>query len=128
MPAPVRSARLAVLASAVLLLACSEPAPRRFITDAQGRALILHGANVSGSAKNDPARLPWVTQSDVERMARDFGFDFARYLIFWDAIEPQPGVIDQAYLDQVQQRLDWFAAAGIHVVLDMHQDVYARRF
>ena len=36
------------------------PLPAPFITDAQGRALILHGANVSGSAKNHPERLPWV--------------------------------------------------------------------
>jgi endoglycosylceramidase len=119
---------LAALASAVLALGCGEPAPRRFITDEQGRALILHGANVSGSAKNDAGRQPWVTQADVERMAHDFGFNFARYLIFWDAIEPQPGTIDQTYLDGVAQRLDWFAAAGIHVVLDMHQDVYSRVF
>jgi endoglycosylceramidase len=117
---------LALLLAAAL--GCGEPLPAPFITDAQGRALILHGANVSGSAKNHPERLPWVDEAAVHRMADDFGFNFARYLIFWDAVEPQPGVIDQAYLDKVALRLDWFAAAGIHVVLDMHQDVYARRF
>jgi endoglycosylceramidase len=116
---------LALLAA---VLGCGDPLPPPFITDAQGRALILHGANVSGSAKNHPERLPWVDQAAVERMADDFGFNLARYLIFWDAVEPQPGVIDQAYLDKVAVRLDWFAAAGIHVVIDMHQDVYARKF
>jgi endoglycosylceramidase len=49
-------------------------------------------------------------------------------LVFWDALEPMPGVIDEAYLDRIEARLDWFAAHGIHVMLDMHQDVYARRF
>jgi endoglycosylceramidase len=125
------SPRIAALFSALALfgaLGCGDPVPGPFITDAQGRALILHGANVSGSAKNHPERLPWVNQAAVSRMADDFGFNFARYLIFWDAVEPQPGVIDQAYLDKVATRLDWFAAAGIHVVIDMHQDVYARKF
>jgi endoglycosylceramidase len=123
-----RILRSALALAVALALGCGEPVPGPFITDAQGRALILHGANVSGSAKNHPQRLPWVTQSSVQRMADDFGFNFARYLIFWDAVEPQPGVIDSPYLDAVQTRLDWFAASGIHVVLDMHQDVYAKRF
>jgi endoglycosylceramidase len=122
----------AATALAALLLALpgcdSRTSYPRFITDAQGRALILHGANVSGSAKNDPDRLPWVGPDDVQRLARDWGFDFARYLIFWDAVEPEPGVYDEAYLDAVGQRLDWFAAAGIQVVLDMHQDVYSSVF
>src|SRR5262245_45042684 len=107
------SPRIAVLAAALTLalLGCGDAHPGPFITDAQGRALILHGANVSGSAKNHPQRHPWVDQAAVQRLADDFGFNFARYLIFWDAVEPQPGVIDHAYLDQVAARLDWFAAA-----------------
>ena len=117
---------LALLLAAVL--GCGPPLPPPFITDAQGRALILHGANVSGSAKNHPERLPWVDEAAVRRTADDFGFNFARYLIFWDAVEPQPGVIDTAYLDAVAERLDWFHAAGIHVVIDMHQDVYSQVF
>jgi hypothetical protein len=31
---------------------------QRYITDERGRALILHGLNVSGSAKWDPERMP----------------------------------------------------------------------
>jgi endoglycosylceramidase len=127
---PLRRRRPAALLLALGLLGagCSEPLPRNFITDEQGRVLILHGANVSGSAKYHPQRHPWVGQADVARLARDFGFNFARYLIFWDAVEPEPGVIDAAYLDAVAERLDWFHAAGIHVVLDMHQDVYSKVF
>lgn len=93
-----------------------------------GRALILHGVNVASSAKSDPQRLPVISEAEVQRLARDFGFNFARYLILWDGLEPQPGQINTGYLDRIGERLDWFARAGITVMLDMHQDVYAQRF
>lgn len=103
-------------------------ADRVFITDALGRALVLHGANVDGDAKGDPLRMPSVDRAGVERMARDWGFNLARFLILWDAVEPEPGRYGEDYFDRVEERLDWFAEAGILVVLDMHQDVYSRVF
>ena len=51
---------------------------RAFLRDEQGRALVLHGANVSNSAKSDPQRLPFVTRDDVMRLSRDFGFNSDR--------------------------------------------------
>ena len=126
--------RSLLFVAAALLYGCDdEPAPEDktaypFVTDAQGRALILHGINVMSNAKRDPLRMPAIDQEDVRRMVEDWGFNHVRFLIFWDAIEPEPGQYDQAYFDRVAERLDWFAAAGIHVVLDMHQDVYAARF
>lgn len=99
-----------------------------FITDDRGRVLILHGMNVMSSAKSDPERMPSIDAEQVRRMARDWGFNFVRFLIFWDAAEPSPGEYDEAYFDRVEERLDWFADEGMFVVLDMHQDVYAARF
>ena len=43
-------------------------------------------------------------------------------------IEPSPGQYDTAYLDATQERLNWFAEHGVHVILDMHQDVYSQYF
>ncbi|NOY91909.1 MAG: glycoside hydrolase family 5 protein [Deltaproteobacteria bacterium] len=116
-----------------LALACDAgaggPEPMtHFIHDSDGRAMILRGVNVMSSSKSDPLRMPTLEAPDVTRMAERWGFDFVRFLIFWDALEPEPGVIDQAYLDRVEERLDWFAAADIAVLLDMHQDVYSARF
>jgi endoglycosylceramidase len=120
------------LAALGSLSACPEPpldtSPYPFVTDAQGRALILRGINVMSNAKSDPLRMPDISKEDVRRMVEDWGFNHVRFLIFWDAIEPQKGVFDSAYLDRVEERLAWFAEVGIHVVLDMHQDVYAARF
>jgi endoglycosylceramidase len=112
----------------LLVLLCTPLLGAGYATDEQGRALILHGANVDGDAKSAPLRLPSVDPRSVARMAEDWGFNFARFLIFWDALEPQPGGYDDVYLDRVAERLDWFQAAGIHVVLDMHQDVYSQFF
>lgn len=104
------------------------PPPRRFVTDAQGRALLFHGINVAGRAKDDPLRDPHIDAAGIAHLARDWGFDFVRLLIFWDALEPMPGVIDTAYLDRVETLVAMFEAEHVAVMLDMHQDVYAHRF
>ena len=99
-----------------------------FVRDDDGRVVILRGMNIMSSAKGHPERLPDLEEEDVERYARQWGFNVVRYLIFWDAVEPSPGEYDAAYFDKTEERLDWFADHGVHVILDMHQDVYARRF
>lgn len=101
---------------------CDEVPDWRFMYDEQGRALILRGTNLSNSSKRNGH--PWVKREDVMNLSRDWGFNFVRYLIFWSKIEPEPGVYDDGYLKEVAERLDWFADAGIHVVLDMHQDLW----
>ena len=95
----------------------------RFLWDAQGRAMILRGCNLDGSAKGDSG-LPAFSHEEVLALSGEWGFNFTRYLIFWFKIEPEPGVYDEAYLDEVETRLDWAAEAGLQVVLDMHQDLW----
>ncbi len=126
--------RLPTMRQVVWLLACGlaaitgcgDSVHEQFVTDQRGRALILHGVNVTGSAKDDPLRMPWITQQDAQRVASDWGFNLVRFLIFWDAAEPSPGQYDEAYLDRVAERVQWFADAGVYVILDMHQDVYGK--
>ncbi len=100
----------------------------RFVLDDDGAVLVLRGINVISAAKSDPERLARIDASDVERIATRWGFNFVRLLIFWDALEPRPGEIDQGYLDAVAERVDLLHAAGVWVMLDMHQDVYAAKF
>jgi endoglycosylceramidase len=102
--------------------------PADLIVDDQNRALILHGINVHNAAKYQPDLLPTISEVDVERMARDWGFNVVRLLIFWEAIEPEPGVFDDAYLAEIATLVEWFEAQDIWVILDMHQDVYSRAF
>lgn len=98
----------------------------RFITDDQGRALILHGLNTSGSAKSTPDSLPELTEADVAREYDDMGTNFVRFLIQWSAVEPRPGEYDDDYLAAVSERISWYTDRGYHVMLDMHQDLYSR--
>jgi endoglycosylceramidase len=86
---------------------------------------VLQSVNVISASKGDPLRMPPVDRDDVLRIARDWGFNLDRFLVFWNAAEPEPGVYDEEYFARVQERLDWHRNAGIHVVLDMHQDVYS---
>ncbi|MBB5018472.1 hypothetical protein HNQ59_001761 [Chitinivorax tropicus] len=105
-------------------LEVSKPAQGRYLTDSQGRALILHGLNTSNGAKHSGDHMSWVTESDVEREANEWGFNFVRLLVFWGAIEPEKGVYNYQYLDEVQKRVEWYTRRGMHVLIDMHQDMY----
>jgi endoglycosylceramidase len=121
-----------------MLVACgggepqSDPPDRWHVADShlrdpQGRAVVLRGANVSNRHKSAPY-FDFHTQPDFELMRADWGMNTVRFLISWAAIEPEKGVYDQAYLDAVAERMAWIEAAGLHVVLDMHQDLYGEGF
>lgn len=94
------------------------------IQDQYGRQLILHGLNTSSSAKGGNYH-PWIVESDVEREDTAFGFNFVRYLTSWVAIEPQKGVFDENYLNELERRVNWYTSRQMYVMIDMHQDVYS---
>ncbi|UCH34328.1 MAG: hypothetical protein JSV65_17655, partial [Armatimonadota bacterium] len=60
----------------------------RWVADEQGRVLMLHGVNLSGSAKSFPF-MPWTSKDEVMAL-REWGFNSVRYLMVWEAVEPQP--------------------------------------
>lgn len=95
-----------------------------FIRDAQGRALVLRGANVAHTAKRSPNGVPWVDREAVLRLRQDFGLNVIRLTLFWDFVEPERGKYDEVYLGKIREILDWAEAGDIHVVLDMHQDLF----
>ena len=97
------------------------------LLDPQGRTLVLHGVNVSNSAKGSADHMPWQSAQDFQDLA-DRGFDSVRLVMQWAAAMPEPGVVDEGYLDALEQRVDWAHAAGLLVILDMHQDVFGFGF
>ncbi|HWE92195.1 MAG TPA: cellulase family glycosylhydrolase [Pseudonocardiaceae bacterium] len=98
--------------------------PPGYLTDAQGRAIVLHGMNSSGSAKISADAMPWVGPSNIAAETDRLGSDAVRLLIFWDRVEPRPGQFDENYLNAVAQRVSWYADNGVQVILDMHQDLW----
>ncbi len=67
------------------------------LVDDQGRELILLGLN-SGSGKHADMRWAWEQPEDVAHQAINLGYNTHRFLIFWDHIMPERGVINQEYL------------------------------
>src|SRR5687768_6062158 len=92
-----------------------------------GRAVVLRGVNLSNAQKAAPY-LDSGTADEWVRLRRDFGFNAVRFVMTWAAVEPERGRYDDEYLDRVMERLGWAADAGLHVILDMHQDVYGEGF
>ena len=111
----------------LLTTGCPAEPERHFLSDGQGRQMILHGLNIANTAKYSPTGYYWHTEADYARM-RGWGFNAVRLLIFWHMIEPEQDVFDEAYLDGVAQRVQWAANHGLSVLLDMHMDLYGKKF
>jgi len=105
---------------------------RQWIKDSTGRVVIPRGMNVTGSNKwPDPETgkfFPsWLSPDDFKLIA-SWGYNSVRFLIIWEAIEPQRGIFDDAYLNDVFTITEWARDAGLLTILDMHQDIYSRKF
>jgi endoglycosylceramidase len=97
----------------------------RFI-DSTGREVMLHGLNFVNKDKAQGYRYADDSLSLVKM--RQWGINCIRLGVIWDALEPAPGKINEAYLQQLDQRIHWAARQGIYVLLDMHQDLYSNKY
>lgn len=99
----------------------------RWITDASGRVVVMHGANlVYKVAPFYPAAGPFGA-SDAAFL-RSLGFTAVRVGVLWEALEPQPGVYDDAYLNRIAATVDLLRRHGIVSLVDFHQDQYNEEF
>ncbi len=107
---------------------------RRLLRDDTGRVVVFRGVNarVEGifDVTFDDGRVPLeeIPEYGLEdaRRMRELGLNLLRLPINWSGIEPSEGVYDEAYLDRVQQVVQWCASVGVHVILDFHQDAYSK--
>lgn len=95
------------------------------IVDAAGRTVVLHGMNVGEKSSSKGHRL-WQGQEDFQNLHR-WGMNAVRLLIFWSAIEPEPGRYDEDYLKLVDQYVAWAKNSDLYVILDMHQDLFSEK-
>jgi endoglycosylceramidase len=99
----------------------------RWITDAHGRVVVLHGTNmVYKLAPYYPAAAGFDAKDAA--FLRSIGLNAVRVGVIWKALEPQPGVYDDAYLEQIEQTVALLAKRGIVSLLDFHQDMYNEKY
>jgi endoglycosylceramidase len=99
----------------------------RWITDARGRTVILHGVNM---VFKRPPYYPAATgfgKDDAAFLQRN-GFNTVRLGVIYAGVEPSPGAYDEGYLDQIAATESILAKHGIFSQLDFHQDMYNERF
>lgn len=104
------------------------------LIDAHGRQLRVRGVNArveglfdvtfdDGRERLQP--LAELSAQDAQQMA-DFGFNMLRLPINWSGLEPVEGQLDEAYFTRVDEVLSHAKAAGIYVLIDVHQDAYSK--
>lgn len=111
-----------------LLHAEPDPAGGGRIVDAQGREVLLRGANVNAfveywSGNEFPTTFPF-PESDARRMS-EIGWNAVRLLLSWSRVEPSPGAYDEAYLDEIEGAVDSLARHGLYSIIDLHQDAWS---
>src|SRR3954453_22036638 len=124
----------ALLGAALAVCGPATAAPRppfahvgRFITDSQGRVFTTHGVNLVYKV---PPYEPSVTgfgDDDAAFLARE-GFNSVRLGVIYKAVEPEPGVYDDAYLAKIAQAAAVLERHGVAPLIDFHQDMYNERF
>ncbi len=97
-----------------------------WVRDTDNRAVILRGINV-GSRSKLPPFLPFEDIRYLDQLA-DWGMNSIRLVFTWEGVEPEEGRYDETYLDRLEEIADACARLGMLVILDSHQDLYARNF
>ena len=127
-----RAAALLCIALAAPASAAGASVPRlahagRWLTDVNGRVVILHGLNeVYKFAPYYPSAAGF-GDDDAAFLARQ-GFNVVRVGVIWKALEPAPGVYNDAYLSHIAQTVATLARHGVLSLLDFHQDLMNERF
>lgn len=98
----------------------------RWFTDRDRRIVMLRGGNL---ALPDSRWAPGkgVDNGTTPRLLAEQGFNGVRLLAFFSELMPEPGVIDPAYLERLRDAVAGYREAGVHVLLDFHQDEFGAK-
>lgn len=91
-----------------------------WMTDAQGRAVVLRGFHILD--KQPPYLMSGIGfDGDDATFLADQGFSSVRIGFMWSAMEPKPGVYDDRYLDAIAQTVGQLAHRRIFTTLEVNQ-------
>ena len=76
---------------------------------------------------------PWYfenqhSSSTEQQLFKELGFNVIRLGYMWSGIEPEEGVYDQAYIDVNKEIVQSYNDHGVHVLLDLHEDILSSEF
>lgn len=106
-----------------------DPAAGGRIVDAYGREVLLRGVNVNAFVEYwayDPeifTTYPFPPE-DADAIA-GIGWNVVRLLLSWSRVEPEPGVYDEDYLDEIEDAVRMLEQRGIYTIIDLHQDAWS---
>ena len=99
----------------------------RWLTDAAGRVVTLHGVNeVEKPAPYFPAAAGF--GADDARFLVDNGFTAVRLGVVFEGLMPEPGVVDHEYIEALAGSVRALARERIFVLLDFHQDGFSPKY
>lgn len=99
----------------------------RWFTDSDGRVVVLHGLNHNYKVPPYTPSADGFSDDDAKFLA-DNGFTAVRLGFAWEAVAPEPGVFDAAYLASVAQTVQTLANHGIVSLLYPTQGLYSSTF
>lgn len=93
----------------------------RWLTDADGRVVLLHGMNFVSKEPGHTPAADGFGEGDADWLVRN-GFDAVRLGTTAASIMPKPGVIDTAYVKSFADTVKMLTSHGLLVLVDLHQD------
>jgi len=99
----------------------------RWITDAKGRTVILHGVNMVYKRPPYEPSAAGFNAPDAKFLHRH-GLDSVRLGVIYTGVEPHPGKFDSAYLASIAKTQRQLARQHVFSLLDFHQDLFNEKF
>lgn len=116
------------------------------IRDKKHRQIIFHGLNIMNKGGHMSESYPEIGDEQGKQYFANFyvtpegdqytlgeqwaqffaehGFNGGRVGIFWNSVEPSPGVYDDDYIRKIRDMVRMFGKYGIFSILDFHQDYW----
>jgi endoglycosylceramidase len=99
----------------------------RWLVDAGGRVVVVHGVNVPSKALPAYPSALGFGDADASLLA-SIGMNAVRLTVERYAAEPSPGRFDDAYVSHIADTVATLARHGILTLIDFHQDEYGPVF